>query len=143
MRVQAQSRGMSNVLNVESVAKQLIRTRVAANISVALAVCNHAAREVAKADSCRFQIRKVDETDSACAYRPELGGKANKWCGIVRPEFRLERARSCRKAWRARNPNHVEVSAGVHRDTKGLRSVPHRAIWIARRNRPAHARTAS
>src|ERR1035438_3280355 len=28
MRVQAQSRGMSNVLNVESVAKQLIRTRM-------------------------------------------------------------------------------------------------------------------
>src|ERR1035438_689537 len=135
MRVQAQSRGMSNVLNVESVAKQLIRTRVAANISVALAVCNHAAREVAKADSCRFQIRKVDETDSACAYRPELGGKANKWCGIVRPEFRLERARSCRQAWRARNPNHIEIPAGVHGHPKGLGSVPHRAIWIAEERR--------
>jgi len=66
---------------------------------------------------------------------PNLAAKAYKWCGIVRPEFRLERARSCRQAWRARNPNHVEVPAGVHRHTKGLRSVPHRAIWIAEERR--------
>src|ERR1017187_6287273 len=61
MRVQAQSRGMSNVLNVESVAKQLIRTRMVTHASAKCAWTSRAKYAVSEAGQSNLdrKVRKV------------------------------------------------------------------------------------